>query len=125
MLFPDLKLQLETASGACVLFDSATMRHSTEECAPSGPGQAARMGVALHCKKDVSGGHAVHMHQSLRILHICWYGQVGSASLSACCANAGRPILYYVLLTYVCIIVALKCDLTCRCLHWQMRTSSS
>ena len=51
----DLKLRLEAASGACMLFDSAALLHSTEECALSGPGQAARMGVQLYCDKDVRG----------------------------------------------------------------------
>ena len=75
MLIHDLKLRLETASGACVLFDSATIRHSTEECASSGPGQAAHMGVALQCRKEVSGVHAVHTHQPLPFAHmLVWTG---------------------------------------------------
>ncbi|CAL5224206.1 g6850 [Coccomyxa viridis] len=53
LLIHALKLQLETTSRACALFDSAALWHSTEECALSGPGQAARIGVHLYCNKDV------------------------------------------------------------------------
>ena len=54
MRFQGLRLRLDTRNGACVLFDSAKLRHSTEECELSKAGEAARMGVALHCRKNVS-----------------------------------------------------------------------
>ena len=66
LLVPELKLKVATSSGVCVFFNTKEMEHGTEECEPSGPGEAARMGIALHCRRDVSGcsldskAHSLH-----------------------------------------------------------------
>ena len=94
MLIHDLNLRLETASGACVLFDSATIRHSTEECAPSGPGQAARTGIALQCRKEVSGVRAVHTHQPLPFAHVLvWTGWLRIIVSVLCKHRQAHPTL--------------------------------
>ena len=56
MKFHKLGLELDMPGGACVLFDSTRMEHSTEECGKvCTPGEVTRMGVALHCRQGVSG----------------------------------------------------------------------
>ena len=49
-----LGLRFAMSSGGCVMFYSSYMEHSIEGPAKSAPGAARRMGVALHCRKDVS-----------------------------------------------------------------------
>lgn len=78
LLIHALKLQLETTSRACALFDSAALWHSTEECALSGPGQAARIGVHLYCNKDVSGLAFTHMHCPSSPVRLFWIHMAAS-----------------------------------------------
>ena len=55
LILADLKLKVVTSGGVCAFFDTRIMRHGTEECKPSASGEAACMGIALHCKSNVSG----------------------------------------------------------------------
>ena len=65
LLLPELKLRVKTSGGVLVFFDTKTMLHGTEAGEPCGAGEAARMGIALHCKSNVSAIPLMHSAQKV------------------------------------------------------------
>ena len=85
-------------SGAVLLFDSLRIEHGTvgpkEGSTGMAPGQVARMGIALHCMKQVSGSnrvsmkHVSHSPMSLTLRHISVYTSKQIKKSLLVCAHA-------------------------------------